>query len=336
MTALFLPFTNLTFRRCLNAMAVIGTYWMSRILKRPVRPALPLALSVEPTTSCNLRCPECPSGLRSFSRPTGMLDPVLFANVLDQTSRHLLYLTLYFQGEPYLHPDFIELVRIAKRRRLFVTTSTNGHFLDDETARSTVESGLDRLIVSVDGATQETYEQYRIGGSLEKVLNGVRRVVEWKRRLHVRHPHVVFQVLVVRPNEHELDRLSAMAQEIGVDQVVFKTAQVYAPSDGHALIPSQDAYARYVRQSDGSWKIKNPLHNSCWKMWHACVMTWDGKIVPCCFDKDASHQVGDLTLQSFRDAWYSVPYQDFRSRLFKGRREIDICTNCSEGTKVFG
>jgi radical SAM protein with 4Fe4S-binding SPASM domain len=265
-----------------------------------------------------------------------MLDNGLFERVLEQTAGHLMFLTLYFQGEPYLHPEFIRLVQMAKRKRLHVTTSTNGHYLDDATAKATVESGLDKLIVSVDGATQESYAQYRVGGSLDKVLEGIKRLVEWKRKLNSAHPQVVFQVLIVRPNEHELDRLAAIAREIGVDRVLFKTAQVYAPSDDHALIPSQEQHARYVRQPDGTWKIKNPLRNSCWKMWHSCVMTWDGKIVPCCFDKDARHQVGDLNGESFRSVWFSPPYQDFRKKLFKGRSEIDICTNCSEGTKVFG
>ncbi|MFM2206459.1 MAG: hypothetical protein RL213_434 [Bacteroidota bacterium] len=264
-----------------------------------------------------------------------MLDEELFAKVLEDMRHHLIYLTLYFQGEPYLHPRFLELVRIAKKRRIYVATSTNGHYLDDDSARATVESGLDRLIVSIDGASPETYARYRIGGSLQKAVDGATRVVEWKRRLGKRHPMVEVQVVVMRSNEHELDELSALARRIGADRIVFKTAQVYGAEDPNGLIPLNDRYSRYVRQKDGTWKIKSSLENRCWKMWHSFVMTWDGKVVPCCFDKDATHVLGDLNKETVRAVWKSEKYRDFRSRLSEARSKIDICTNCSEGVRVF-
>lgn len=264
-----------------------------------------------------------------------MLDPELFERVIGESARHLCHLTFYFQGEPYLHPSFLKLVRLAKRQRIYTVTSTNSHYLDDQRARETVDSGLDRLIISVDGATQETYEQYRIGGTLEKVLNGARKVVEWKKKLKRKHPYVVFQMLVVRPNEHQLEDVRKLAVETGVDEVVFKTAQVYDYENGNSLIPLNNRYSRYVQQFNGTWKVKNKLENHCWKMWNSCVMTWDGKIVPCCFDKDAQHVVGNVVDASLQAVWNSVPYRNFRAQLFNGRKEIDICSNCSEGTKVF-
>ena len=81
--------------------------------------------------------------------------------------------------------------------------------------------------------------------------------------------------------------------------------------------------------------IKNELLNHCWKLWHACVITWDGLVVPCCFDKDAVHRLGDLKSVSFKDIWHGQSYQSFRSLLLQGRDKIDICTNCTEGCKVW-
>src|SRR5205085_9820154 len=134
------------------------------MVSKPVHRGMPISIGIEPTTSCNLRCPECPSGLRSFTRPTGMLDESLFKKVIDELRDTHTYLTFYFQGEPYLHPDFLSLVRYAADRKIFTSTSTNAHYLNDANARATIESGLDRLIISIDGTTQETYESYRVGG----------------------------------------------------------------------------------------------------------------------------------------------------------------------------
>lgn len=320
---------GLTPSRIANGARVWSSFQYSRWRGRPSMAGMPMSVSIEPTTSCNLRCPECPSGLRSFTRPTGMLRRELFTSVIDQLARTLNYLTFYFQGEPYLHPDFLDMVRYASGKGIYTATSTNGHYLRDDTARATVESGLDRLIISVDGTTQETYESYRIGGNLEKVLEGAAHIVHHKKKLRARTPHVVFQFLVVKPNEHQIDDMHALARKIGVDELVLKTAQIYDFEHGSPLIPDQDRYSRYRRTADGTYKIKSRLLNECWRMWQGCVVTWDGKVLPCCFDKDGAYAMGDLRSTSFRDIWFGEKYNDFRAALFRSRSEIEMCRNCT-------
>lgn len=296
---------------------------------------MPVSISFEPTTSCNLRCPECPSGLRAFTRPTGLLEQPLFENVIDQLADTLSYLTFYFQGEPYLHPQFLNMVKYAASKNIYTATSTNAHFLKNDVAKETVTSGLDRLIISIDGTTQQTYESYRIGGTLEKVIEGTQNVLHWKKKLRSKTPHVIFQFLVVAPNEHQIPEVYALAKKLQVDQVVLKTAQIYNYKQGSDLIPQQEKYSRYRKNTDGTYAIKNKLADHCWKMWHSCVITWDGKVVPCCFDKDAHYVLGDLTKDSFAAIWNGEPYQRFRQSLLRSRSEIEICKNCTEGTKVW-
>jgi len=327
--------SKVTPRRAWNALRVLASFYESKHTGRAIHRGLPIALSFEPTTSCNLRCPECPSGLRSFTRPTGMLPEDLFKRTIDELADTLLYLIFYFQGEPYLHPSFLDLVGYAAKKGLYTATSTNAHYLTDANARKTVESGLDRLIISIDGTTQEVYQQYRVGGKLEKVLEGTRNILKWKKELKSRTPHVIFQFLVVRPNEHQLDEVRQLARELGVDEVAFKTAQIYDYESGSDLIPTLDRYARYARQADGTYRIKNALVDHCWKMWHSCVITWDGLVVPCCFDKDAHHRLGDLKEQTFRELWQSPAYEGFRQTLIRSRSEIEMCQNCTEGTRVW-
>lgn len=322
-------------KRLLNATQVVSSYLQSRVTKKPKMRGLPISLSIEPTTSCNLRCPECPSGLRSFTRPTGMLQADLFHNVIDELHETLMYLLFYFQGEPYLHPNFLDLVSYAASKKIYTATSTNAHYLTEDNARKTVESGLDRLIISIDGTTQETYQQYRIGGKLERVLEGTKNVIAWKKKLKSRTPHVVFQFLVVRPNEHQIGEVRQLAKELGVDEVGLKTAQVYDFQEGNDLIPTIDKYSRYRRDDTGKYAIKSKLLDHCWKMWHSSVITWDGKVIPCCFDKDAHHTLGHLGRKSFESLWYGEEYRDFRSLLLKSRSEIEMCKNCTEGTTVW-
>lgn len=328
--------SKLTFRRFTNGLKVLASFYASRLINRPVQWGYPVSISFEPTTSCNLRCPECPSGLRQFTRPTGMLQNDFFRKTIDEIHQELLYLIFYFQGEPYLNPGFLEMVRYASSKKIYTATSTNAHYLTDEVARKTVESGLDRLIISIDGTTQDVYEQYRVGGNLEKVLQGARNIMKWKRELKSKTPFVFFQFLVVKPNEHQVDDIKRLAREVGVDEVRFKTAQVYEyGTDPNNLIPSLDKFSRYKKNADGTHSPKNKLANRCWKLQHANVITWDGLVVPCCFDKDAMHQLGNLKTQSFKEIWHNDNYKQFRSELMKSRRNIDICANCSEGVSVW-
>ena len=322
-------------RRVRNAAALWASYQQAKRTKDPRIGGLPFSISFEPTTACNLRCPECPSGLRAFSRNTGNLKADFFRKTVDELHRDLFYLIFYFQGEPYINPQFLDMVEYAHRKKIFTITSTNGHFLDDDNARRTVESGLDRLIISVDGTTQEIYQQYRVGGSLDNVLQGARNIVHWKRKLKSRRPHIVFQFLVVKPNEHQIPEIHRLAREIGADEVKLKTAQVYDYQNGNPLIPTLEQYARYHQTTDGSWELKHSLSNHCWKLWHSCVITWDGLVVPCCFDKDAQHRLGDLKKMPFRELWHSPAYDDFRRAILKGRSQIDICQNCTEGCTVW-
>lgn len=327
--------SKMTFKRLFNALKVYASFQLSRLTKNPIQWGVPFSVSIEPTTACNLRCPECPSGLRAFSRDTGNLKEDFFRRFIAELGDNLFYLTFYFQGEPYINPKFLDMVRYAHERGIYTSTSTNAHFLNDEKARQTVESGLDRLIISIDGSTQEVYEAYRKSGKLDKVLEGTKNIVKWKKKLNSRSPHIIFQFLVVRPNEHQIEAVRQLAKTIGVDELKLKTAQIYDYKNGHPLIPTIEKYARYKEQADGTFKIKHRLLNQCWKLWHSCVITWDGWIVPCCFDKDATYKLGNLSHQSFVDIWKNKAYQGFRTQILKGRDQIDICTNCTEGCSVW-
>lgn len=325
---------SLALHKAFHYLSNESGFLFAQISGKPFTPALPWALSIEPTTSCNLRCPECPAGLRNFSRPQGMMDPALFRSIIDQVAQHLLYLNLYFQGEPYLHPGFTEMVRYARSKKIYVATSSNGHFLSGENALRTIQSGLNRLVISMDGNDQSTYEKYRWQGSLDKVIAGIDNLVKTKRATRSISPFIELQFIVMKHNEHQIDEIRKFARKAEVDKLTLKSVQVYNLSADNPLLPTIGKFSRYDRQTEGTLRIKSRLANRCHRMWSSAVITWDGKVLPCCFDKDGNHVMGDLNASSFTEIWNSRNYVRFRKQLFSDRKSIHICCNCTEGIKT--
>ena len=321
-------------RKTFNGLKVLAGYYLSRLIRRPLVWGLPVSLSMEPTTHCNLRCPQCPSGLRAFTRPTGIMDEQLFKEVIDEVQDTLLYLMLYFQGEPYLHPRFHELVRYASERRIYTATSTNAHYLSREKAELTVLSGLDRLIISIDGTDQDTYSKYRVGGKLDTVLEGIDALVRAKKRLKSKTPFIQLQFIVFGFNEHQVSSFRKLCSQWNLKPLI-KSAQLYGDQADASFLPGDTELSRYTKEESGRLRIKGKQMNHCWKMWHSSVLTWDGRVVPCCFDKDAAHPFGQVNGQGFRRVWKSSQYDRFRQQIFKDRKGIDICRNCSEGSRVW-
>ncbi|MEI6436124.1 MAG: radical SAM/SPASM domain-containing protein [Bacteroidota bacterium] len=346
----------------MNLLRLVFGYLISRITKRVHHWGMPVAVSIEPNNTCNLHCPECPAGTNELTRPKGFMNPILFRSIIDQLSPHLAYLTLYFQGEPYLSKNLFDFIAYPRSRKIFTVTSTNGHFLNEETVKQTIDSGLNRLIISLDGFDRQSYEQYRKGGDFAKVLDGIRLLVSEKKRLKCPNPQIILQCLILRSNENNLNEIRRLGKELGVDQVVFKTAQFNDYKNGNPLMPENPKFSRYTKKVQSSkfkvqsssqstitpplspiatlppyqltnlppYQLTNSPTNSCFRSWSSCVITWDGKVVPCCFDKDATHLIGDLTKQSFQEIREGKPIHDFRQKILVNRKGIDICSNCSQ------
>tara|TARA_B100000927_G_scaffold91641_1_gene74098 strand:+ start:785 stop:1801 length:1017 start_codon:yes stop_codon:yes gene_type:complete len=329
----FLNFASLV--KLINLAKLFLSFLYSRIKNNAKIIGHPVALSIEPTTTCNLGCPECPSGLKQFSRKTGNLTVELNKKIIDQLFKKVAYINYYFQGEPYINSSFFEFVKYANSKKIFCSTSTNGHFLNDRNCQKTIESGLKRLIISIDGNDQKTYEMYRKKGNYDRVIKGTENIIKWKQKLNSQYPHIIFQFLVVKPNEHLVEDMKLLSKKLGVNEFRIKTAQFYDFKNGNSLMPENQKYSRYVKKKNGEYYLKNNFKNHCWRMWSSAVITVNGELVPCCFDKDAKHKIGNLKKQSFNDIWFGKHYNHFRNQILNKREEIDICKNCSEGSKIW-
>jgi radical SAM protein with 4Fe4S-binding SPASM domain len=325
---------KLNITKLTNFVCLALSYLLSRLFNKALVWGQPTSLSIEPTNLCNLQCPECPVGTGSLTRGTGLMNTDLFNRIIEEIYNKISYLILYFQGEPYIHPEFINMIRIAHKKNIFTVTSTNGQFLTEEIARKTVQSGLDSLIISIDGTTHEVYNHYRKGGDLDKVIEGTSYLVKWKKKTKSNKPVIILQFLVFKGNQHQIPEIRQLGKQLGVNRVRIKTAQIKNYEHGNPLIPSIEKYTRYRKKENGSFEIKNPLRNHCWRLWSASVIAWDGNVVPCCFDKDCNYKMGNLKDDAFRTIWRSNKYFNLRNSILINRKQIDMCRNCTEGLKV--
>lgn len=324
---------KLSFLRIFNVFKLYLSFYLSRTWGKSIHWGMPMNISIEPTNICNLYCTECPAGLQELTRNRGNIVPSDFEKIIKQLQKHLIYLNLYFQGEPLLHPHFIELVKIARAHNIYTLTSSNGHYITKDMAWNIIKSGLDRLIISVDGTNQEIYSIYRKGGNLQTVITGIETLVLQKKEMKSKTPFLEIQFLVFKHNQHQIGEIKQLGKKLGVDKISIKSAQIDNPNGtGRELIPSIEKYSRY-RFVDGKYYIKNKFTNACLRMWTGCVFTWDGEIIPCCFDKDAKHSFGNIQSSSFQNIMESSEYEAFRNKILQSRKEIDICRNCTEGLK---
>jgi len=294
---------------------------------------MPLSYSIEPTNHCNLQCPECPSGLGTLTRPLGLLKFDDFKKLVDEIKDTAFYVQLFFQGEPYINKNLPTMIKYAQSKKIYIAISTNGHFVNEKNADYVLDNAPDKLIFSIDGLDEESYQKYRVGGTFEQADNGLRALIKRKKERKLKKPFVEFQFIVMKQNEHQMDDVRKYCREIGVDKVVFKTMQISSYENAVKFLPANKKYRRYTLD-DNSFKIKNKISNHCFALWRTSVITWDGRVVPCCFDKDALNEIGIVNGRAFEDVWKSGKYSDFRNKILSNRKSVPMCTNCTEGLKV--
>jgi radical SAM protein with 4Fe4S-binding SPASM domain len=313
----------------LNAIYSVFSYGIKRYTGILFNPPLPPSVSIELSSRCNLSCPECVTGAGLLKRRTDFIDYLVVEKISAQLKERVRSTWLYGQGEPMLHPRFFDIVKLF--HKMDTVVSTNGHFLDDENCRQLVGSGLKKVIISYDGITPESYNIYRRGGNHSEVTEGIKRLTDINNR-NGSPLKIELQFLIHRYNEHEAEKAALFAQSAGVGFRI-KSMQVLDTARAGEWMPSDKRKARYF-YDDGRWKAADTPSRGCIRMWTAPVITVDGDVIPCCFDKFARHVMGNIESQTFSDIWKSRQYACFRSDVIKSRIGIDICSDCPQGRKL--
>ena len=318
----------LTRSRVSNAIKCYWNYALSLLGLVRISHA-PTFISVEPASVCQLRCPECPVGQRNTHTSTSRdvkrtMSLEVWERVLTEAKDYAHTIQFYFQGEPLLNKDLPQMIREAHEAGLYTIVSTNAQALTLEMAKALVEAGLSRIIVSMDGLTEESYHAYRVGGSLEKAKAALRYLREAKERLQGR-TIIELQVLRLRTNEHEWSEFEKQYKALGADRLVFKTAQLYDYRNGNPLMPSDPRYSRYVQGEDGHYH-RRKLRRACLRVWSGVVVTTTGEVLPCCYDKSHAHAYGNIKESSLKDLFANEKALAFRRAALA--QTPQICKEC--------
>jgi len=323
-------FEGVPLRKILNWILVEASVFF-----RPERPwGGPTHLQIEGTNLCNLRCALCPV-TTGMQRDSGYMEYGLFTKIVDETAGSVFLLLLWDWGEPFLHPRIFDMISHARQRGMRVVCSTNGHMLaNDGYAERLIRSGLDTLIVAMDGVTQQTYEKYRCGGSLERVLEGVRALVEKKREMDSGKPLVNLRFIAMKHNEHEIPDFGRIAETLGVDAAAvralcpFDNIREREAGADEEFTPMNPSYQRF-RQDAGTGRRIRRLRNPCKTPWNNPTVHWNGVVCPCTFDPHEKNSLGNLAHASMKEIWSGEKYRSFRRRFRRDYRDMAICRECT-------
>ena len=302
-------------------------------LKKPL--GLPYTIMIEPNNICNLQCPLCPTGARTLKRPLGQMEIDTFKKIVDDVGDYTIHLRLWNWGEPLLNKKLYDMIKYAKKKKIFINISTNGTFLNENNVKEIVDSGLDEMIVSVDGATQETYEKYRIGGKLDIILRGIKLLTEAKKERNSKIPYINLQFILMSHNEHEINDIRKIANELGVNALTFKSVgvmDVELNEDIKKYLPNNPELGRYIVKNNET-RRKLTQRNMCDTMYDETTIAWNGEILPCCNDAHASYSFGNVLNENLWDIWRNEKYAKFRGIILTEKSSIPMCKDCPGNTK---
>jgi radical SAM protein with 4Fe4S-binding SPASM domain len=294
--------------------------YLAFYLKSPKVFGLPSRLMIEPANFCNLRCPTCPVGAGEIVKTKGAMSLENFKKIIDETGDYLYHLTLWNWGEPFLNKDLAEMIKYARRKNIYVITSTNGHFFDERTCEAIIDSGLNELIIALDGLSQETLSQYRVGADFKKIEEGIKTLVRLKREKKSALPKLQLQFIAMKHNQHEAGKVKEFAINLGFNKAVIKTFGSHLDINRLKEFEPEGKLSRYSKP------VKE--QNNCQRIYLGMNINYDGTVVPCCYDPKESKVLGNVLENGVRQVWQGDKFTNFRRAILTDKKAIGICRNC--------
>jgi radical SAM protein with 4Fe4S-binding SPASM domain len=295
---------------------------------------LPTYMHIEPTTHCNYACSFCPVGVPNDA-PLGNMTLETFQSVLDDISETMLLISLWGWGEPFVNKAVYDMIAYAKSRDVKVISSTNGElFASEYHADAVVRSGLDALIVSIAGLSQEIQDTGRTGGKVENIFQGVRNIARQRELQGVKTPFISLSLIVTRHNEHELELLEPLGRELGADMVTVKKLNTssFTHFDSSAkdrdAVPEDVTLQRFGYEEDDGARVRVE-HNRCKAAWHDPSVRFDGRINTCAYDFHGVYDMGHLRDAPLSELWHGDAYRTFRRQFRSDWTKQPLCTQCT-------
>jgi len=300
----------------------------------PITHAMPSKIWIEPTNACNAHCPLCPTGTGESTRQKSILPIASFIKIVNEIAPFTQSMNLWDLGEPFLHPQIFTMIRYAEDKNIRTRISTNGTvFYHSDNADAILASKLSDLIVSLDGASQKTFERYRIGIDFDRVIEGLRKLMSLKQLKHSVFPNVVWQFIAMKHNQDEIEIARTLALSLGM---VFSLKTVNLDminnkKDKTTFLPNDLNLSRYNTIENEKYTLKKQRQNECKLLWYSLMVNADGYVIPCCYDYSEDLILGQVFRQSIKEIWDGVPMQLLRNRIQENRMSIPPCKVCSEG-----
>ncbi len=315
--------TKIYIARLVNLLLFAYSYLFSKIFNKVKVYNSPLALHIETSSRCDLGCLFCDRGQGIISRPTDFLTLKDFQKIINKIPKSIYWITLYFQGEPLLDKTIIEKIKYLRTNNYYVEISTNAQNISKEIATALVESGLNRIIISMDGVTQSTYEKYRINGNINKVYEAINNLLDTKIFLHKKNPKIIVQYIVFKHNEDEIEIFKKIIKKIKV-KTKIKSAQL--DSNSIDYLPNNDRYRRYNINNNILQRKKKPPR-PCYRLWKEIILLQNGQIAICCQDKNGDYINDNWYNTDIKKIWKSEKINNLRLATIKGT-PLEICNNC--------
>jgi MoaA/NifB/PqqE/SkfB family radical SAM enzyme len=308
-------------RKRLKQEANMAIKYASYELELEHAPTFPDRVYVESTNVCNLDCIMCPTGLHIDTRPKGFMEWDLYTRIIDEIAPFAEAVVLHSWGEPLLHKNIIEMIKYAKERDLWVETSTNATRLTEEVGRKLLEAGLDRVYLSMDGLTKETYEKVRVKGKFEQVLGNIERFLDLKHELG---SPIEADIQIVRLSETdaEVDEFVRRWQSSRADLINIKELDTWG-----GQIEDVSDLAANEEQVDAT---VNADRRPCPNLWYHCHIHWNGTLVSCSRDYDAVTPLGNVANGGVLKTWHGARMRMMRQWHSERNFCAHQCVNCTE------
>jgi len=305
----------------------------SRLLRNNpnIEGCFPHFLYVEISNKCNLFCPLCQMGLRqTVPRPNTMnLDN--YSKIIEPLKDYLFQVFLYDWGEPFLNNSIYDIISYNTRNNIGSMVSSNLNIPID--AERLIESGLEYLIISGDGVTQDVYSTYRKGGDIEKVFANLNSLIEVKRKKNTRYPIIEWQCLVMKHNERHLRDIKRTVLQKGVDRVRFANVNFYSTGDSTSLeqkwLPENRLYRSFASERSRKRRERG-IRKPCFFLWRTGVVNVNGGVTPCCLYDVPDW--GNALDESFMTVWNNPLYREARLRSQNNqalKKQNIICDTCT-------
>jgi radical SAM protein with 4Fe4S-binding SPASM domain len=296
------------------------------IFRVPASPyGYPPSVQFELTNYCNLQCPVCPTGKGLLNRKPQNMSVKLFKQAWEELSPHITSAVLWNWGEPLLHPEIKEILRIAHSGNVATYLSTNGQNLNDEKIINALLCYPPQyLILAIDGITDETNSKFRVGAKLEPILEGVRQLA---LRRYYKYPILHLRYIVMKHNEHELSELDRWARDNYFDSLSLRTLSIIDDNeDTHKFLKPDNPKYRAYEYDNGERVVKKDF--ICDKMVTFPCISINGEVTPCEEDYNLTTSFGNVNEHSFKNIWFGDKARDIRQQILTAPDSFSFCHNC--------